>query len=161
MEMPIVRRKLNLLNHLKSLKNSLANEVFKEQVKNSWPGLAKECNDWCKYLEIPNITTNFVSKDDIDHAIKRKLEKELKAKMSKLSKLKENIYDSFERKDYISNKNVHGVICRLHTLICIGDRFDISYITCKLLILLKYIFHSAKFFRSVDRNIFHRVIKKF
>ena len=33
MEMRIVKRKLNLINHIKKSRNSLANEVFKEQIK--------------------------------------------------------------------------------------------------------------------------------
>ena len=58
------------------------------------------------YLELPNIPTNNVSNLDIDQAIHKKLEKDLKSKMPSLSKLKDNVFESFERKAYIENKNV-------------------------------------------------------
>ena len=49
-------RKLTFTNYLKNMPDeSLAGQIFHEQVKRGWPGLAQEARDICSELGLPNI----------------------------------------------------------------------------------------------------------
>ena len=55
MEGQVFKRKLQFINHLKRSEGSLANEIYKEQVANNWPGLSQEDD---KYVENRNSKNN-------------------------------------------------------------------------------------------------------
>ena len=114
-----------MLNHLRDLKNeSLAKQILNEQVKNKWPGLARECELICQELNIPNITKQCISKPEIIDAIKKEMKKELIGKMKNMSKLKDKTGESFERKQYLENK----VILEARTMF----RFRTGMYQCKM-----------------------------
>ena len=59
MKIRVWQAKVMLVHHIRRLdESSLANRMYKEQVKNIWPGLAKETEDLCDILciEIVNET---------------------------------------------------------------------------------------------------------
>ena len=58
MEGQVFKRKLQFINHLKRSEGSLANEIYKEQVANNWPGLSEEDDKICGKIGIPRITKN-------------------------------------------------------------------------------------------------------
>ena len=58
MEGQVFKRKLRFINHLKRSEGSLANEIYKEQVANNWPGLSEEDDKICGKIGIPRITKN-------------------------------------------------------------------------------------------------------
>ena len=94
MEFEIMKRKLNLVHHIKNLDdNCLAKEIYNEQIRNNWPGLTKECEEFCESLNIPNVITTEMTKgawkNKVKQAIKEKNSQNLKDKMDKYSKLEE------------------------------------------------------------------------
>ena len=59
MELRIAYRKLTFANAIKHLSDkSLAKQIWDEQVKNKWPGLAQESVEICKKLDLPNLVEN-------------------------------------------------------------------------------------------------------
>ena len=105
----VMKRKLNFVNSIKNLdENSLAKKIFDEQVKHSWPGLITECDELCDTLNLPRISSNTISRGDIDNAVRESNKDKLMNEMSNLSKLKDmKMKDEFEMQPYFSNKNVH------------------------------------------------------
>ena len=111
MENKIIKKKLNLIFHIKSLDDkTLAKQVYMEQIKNNWPGLTKEVEDICECLEIVNITktddeiTKYSWKKIVSKAVEKKNNKELKMKMEKYAKLDELKEETeCEIKPYLKN----------------------------------------------------------
>ena len=109
LELEIVKRKLNLIQHIKSLDQScLAKEVYDEQLRNNWPGLTQECIELCETLNIPNITTTEFTKGSwknrVNQAIKSRNTDILKKNMEQYSKLEEmKNEEKCEIKDYFKN----------------------------------------------------------
>ena len=53
----VIQRKLNFMVHLKKLKEKdLANQIFREQRSNGYPGLVKESRELCEQIGLPDIT---------------------------------------------------------------------------------------------------------
>ena len=51
LEYEVMKRKLNFINSLKNLDgDTLAKQIFDQQVKNKWPGLVMECDRLCDIL---------------------------------------------------------------------------------------------------------------
>ena len=75
MEAQVFKRKLRFINHIKQSEGTLANIIYKEQVKNKWPGLSKEGNHICELIDIPLITQNNISTSEFDRAVKAFCEK--------------------------------------------------------------------------------------
>ena len=83
MKYRIWTRKLIFVNTLKNMQDgTLAKEIFDEQVKRGWPGLAKEATTICQDLELPNIIVERIGKRNwesmVKKAAKEKHEEELK-----------------------------------------------------------------------------------
>ena len=52
-----------LIHHIRRLhKEALASEMYREQVRNNWPGLAREAEDICEQLGIQNVNETLLSK---------------------------------------------------------------------------------------------------
>ena len=102
-------RKLNLIYHIKSLDdNCIAKEVFNEQVKNCWPGLAKECSNFCEQLNIPDITQPDINipklswKNLVKKAVGKKNSDELKIDIAGYTKLEDmKDEEKCEMREYI------------------------------------------------------------
>ena len=109
MELEIMKRKLNLIQHIKNLDdNCLAKEIYNEQIRNNWPGLTKECEEFCEFLKIPNVITTEMTKgawkNKVKQAIREKNSQNLKDKMEKYSKLEEmRLEEKCELKSYFSD----------------------------------------------------------
>ena len=51
------------MNTLKNMhEQTLAKQIYDEQVKRDWPGLAKEAREICQELNLPDITKEKISK---------------------------------------------------------------------------------------------------
>ena len=103
-----MKRKLNLIHHIKSLDDScLAKEVYEEQLKNNWPGLTQECIEICDILDIPNVTTVELAKgawkNKVKKAVQNKNSNNLKKTMETYSKLDEmRLEEKCELKKYFT-----------------------------------------------------------
>ena len=82
-----------------------------EQERLQLPGLAKECKEICRELNLPNLMKEDVPcnqwKNMVKKACKEASEKDLTSKMSSMSKVKELAAEKFERKDYFNTQNIH------------------------------------------------------
>ena len=81
-----------------------------KQIENGFPGLAQECKQLIKELDLPDITEESIKqkvwKKLVKRAIVEKNEKELKKEIEKMSKVKEFSTEAFQRKDYFKNLNL-------------------------------------------------------
>ena len=112
MKFRIYARKLNFINAIKHQDSeSLAKQVYLEQVAHNWPGLARECQEICEQLKLPNILEENISipmwKTLVKKACKSEFEKQIKIEMKDKTKTKDIVNESFEFKKYLKNKNVH------------------------------------------------------
>ena len=56
MALRVKKEKVMMVKHVRELEDdSLARQMYEEQVKNSWPGLAKEAEEICKELYVENV----------------------------------------------------------------------------------------------------------
>ena len=107
MKYRIMKRKLNFINSPKNADDDfLAKQIYLEQVRNHWPGLATESSKLCEELNLPDITTDVVSRYDINRRIEEGNKKEIMEEMKKSSKMKGLADEDFERKPYLEHKNV-------------------------------------------------------
>ena len=79
----IWREKIMLIHHIRRLKEeALASEMYREQIRNNWPGLASEAEDICEELGIENVNETVLSKSQfsqlVDRAIVQKEDQMLK-----------------------------------------------------------------------------------
>ena len=114
MQNRIIQKKLNLINHIKSLDNeSLAKLVFNEQRKYGYPGLVTETQKICQSLGIPDITDEKKRdmkkrqwKEKIKKVVEKKNETELKDKIKDLEKLVIMKDESYEQKSYLAQMSL-------------------------------------------------------
>ena len=111
MKYRIWTRKLIFVNTLKNMpKGTLAKDVFDEQVKRGWPGLAREASDICKELAIPNIVREEVSKSKWEKIVKQaaidKHEEGLKEEVQSKTKLEGIKDEDLKRKEYFLQKSL-------------------------------------------------------
>jgi hypothetical protein len=112
MKLRIWKRKCMLIRHIKSMdSNTLAKQVYEEQVRYGWPGLAKEVSSICQELGIEDTNTTSGGKAAVKRALDTACEKlneiELKEKMgSKTLKLKS---EDCNLKDYMNYKSIKEV----------------------------------------------------
>ena len=89
----IIQRKLNLVVHIKKLKeDALAKQVYQEQLNHGWPGLVSEAQDLCKKINLPDITIERENeiknywKNNIRRAVEDFNGKELGKEMTQIGK---------------------------------------------------------------------------
>ena len=79
-----------------------------EQDRLELPGLAKECNEICSELNLPNLMQEDIPcnqwKIMVKKAFKEASEKDLRSEMCSMSKVKELAEEKFERKEYFKTK---------------------------------------------------------
>ena len=103
-------KKLLLVLHILSLdEETLARKVYKEQQQHSWPGLAKEAEEICKYLEIEDVNKTSLSKKEFKKLAKDACEKkdEDELRHSASSKSEGIMKDKYGKKEYFSKHNIH------------------------------------------------------
>ena len=69
MKQRIWKMKLLMARKILSQERSLAKEIYTEQLKNDWPGLANEVKEICREIGIDNINEKEVTKEELDDAI--------------------------------------------------------------------------------------------
>ena len=104
-------RKLTFTNYLKNMPDeSLAGQIFHEQVKRGWPGLAQEARDICSELGLPNIVKENIGKSKWESMVKKAVrevhERELKESVESKTKLEEIKNQGVKVKEYFSGRNI-------------------------------------------------------
>jgi hypothetical protein len=99
--------KLFLLKRILSQRDSLCKKVYEEGRAKGWPGLWEEVSRICTELKIPDINVTYVSKADIRKAVMDHHYKDLKAELSKSTKLEAIQEEDFTSvQGYFSDKSV-------------------------------------------------------
>ena len=72
MALRVKKEKVMMVKHVRELElDSLARQMYEEQVKNGWPGLAQETEQICKELYVENVNeTKKISRASIITIIK-------------------------------------------------------------------------------------------
>ena len=113
MKQRIWEKKLIFVNFLKSLSSeSLAKQIFDEQVKRGWPGLCREAQKICEELGLPNILKESINKNKWDSMVKKATrnnhEEELKAEVESKKKLEAIKEENMRRKEYFETKSLEN-----------------------------------------------------
>ena len=103
--------KLIFVNVLKNMpEGTLAKQIFNEQVKRGWPGLAREASIICKDLGLPNIIQEKIRKVKWEKMVKKaardKHEDELKLEVESKTKLEGIKDEDMKRKEYFHQKSL-------------------------------------------------------
>jgi hypothetical protein len=115
MQIRVQKAKLALLFHIKNLDDeSLAKQIYCEQLNSGWPGLLSECGEILKDWEVPNILreNSHLSKGQwktiINKEAKNQNEKMLKKMIEKGSKLEVMKNESYGKKAYLTEMSFHN-----------------------------------------------------
>ena len=127
MRLRIWKRKCLLIHHIKNMgEETLAKQVYLEQIENGWPGLSREVTMICEELGIEDVNSSKTEKNalrkELEKACRSKDEKDLKQKMGKKTeKLKD---EDCQRKNYMELKSLADVrsIFRVRTNMVEGFR---------------------------------------
>ena len=100
-----------LILHIRQLDpSSLAGQVYRTQVQNSWPGLAKEAALICKTLNIEDVNTTIIDNKKYRKVVTRVChvinEKWLRARTRGKTKSSRIIECPYGKKEYILNEKV-------------------------------------------------------
>ena len=99
--------KLLLAKKILSQERSLAKDIYKEQIKNDWPGLAAEVKDICEKVGVSNLNEEEVSKEELEDAIFYHNYKEMKLEMCGYKKLEAVKNDDFTKlPEYMNDKSL-------------------------------------------------------
>ena len=104
--------KIMLVMHIRSLEeNTLANQIYEEQKKMHWPGLATETYNICLELNIEDCNSTMVTKSEyrkiVIQACHRKNEEKLRAlARGKCDRIN---HEEYGKKQYLSKKNIFHV----------------------------------------------------
>ena len=114
MKFRIYKEKVMLVLHIRSLdKEALANEMYLEQLKNNWPGLARETEDICEYLGIEDVNKTGLSKSQyskvVESAIVYKEDEVMKSESVESSKMRTIRGERWGLKEYVKNENLYNV----------------------------------------------------
>ena len=104
-------KKLIFVNCLKNMHDeSLAKQIYSEQVRRSWPGLAKEASELCLILGLPNIVKEEVGSKKwetmVKNAVKEFHERKMKEEVGSKTKLEDIKHENVKLKEYFRGKNL-------------------------------------------------------
>ena len=107
----VEREKLMLVHHLKQMEEgSLARQVYDEQIRNNWPGLAEEARTICARLRLEDVNRTECSKNEFKEmilkAVRREDEVWMRDEMEGKTKTKDLVTGSCLIKDYFSCKSL-------------------------------------------------------
>ena len=110
----IWREKIMLIHHIRRLnEEALASEIYREQVRNNWPGLAREVEDICEQLGIENVNETVLGKTQfsklVDKAIVQKEDQMLKEESVNMEKMKVIRADEWGLKEYVRTGHLYSV----------------------------------------------------
>ena len=111
MKRRIWSRKLIFVNTLKNMpEQTLAKQIFNEQVRRGWPGLAREARELCQNLGLPDIVKEKIYKLKLENLVKKGVlenhEEELKKEVDSKSKLEGIKNEDMKRKEYFKQKSL-------------------------------------------------------
>ena len=90
------KEKLMYLMQLKRLEErSLALEIYQEQKKHGWPGLAKDVSEICEKLGLEDLNNTDISKEKVSEEIFYHHYKEMKEDIAKMAKLQDIKHEDF------------------------------------------------------------------
>ena len=103
-----------LAHHLRNLgSEALASEMYHEQVRNNWPGLAREAEEICEQLGIQSINKSVLSRKQfsqlIDAVLVQKEDELLKEGSVNKEKMKRISCDQWGMKEYVRTGNLYSV----------------------------------------------------
>ena len=104
--------KLMLVLHIRNLKeNTLAKQIYEEQKKLNWPGLAAESRAICLELDIEDCNSTNMTKYDYKQIVMRACHKKNEEKLRALGRGKcERIQiEEYGKKSYLQKKNIFHV----------------------------------------------------
>ena len=108
------KQKILLIHHIRRLEDTaLANMMYKEQVRNNWPGLAKEAENLCEKLNIEDVNTTSKSKTvytkELKNACKRLEDHMMKSETIGMEKMRMIREENWGVKDYVKNGSLWSV----------------------------------------------------
>ena len=114
MKLRVYREKLMLVHHLRTLDSeALASEMYSEQVKNNWPGLAREAEEICEHLGIQSVNKTLLNKKQfsqlIDTVLVQKENQILQEDSVNMEKMKIIRSEKWGLKDYVVAGNLYSV----------------------------------------------------
>ena len=114
MKIRVWQAKLMLIHHMRHLdESSLANRMYKEQVKNIWPGLAKETEDLCNILCIENVNETDLPKKMFYKIIKKACnifeDNALKCETQDMQKMRKIRVEKWGQKEYVKSGTLYSV----------------------------------------------------
>ena len=107
----VEKQKVMLIHHLKNLdQRTLARQVYDQQRRNNWPGLARECQGICERMGLEDVNETECMKKEfkrmLDAACKREDETEMRKEMEGKSKVKDISTESLNLKEYMKGKSM-------------------------------------------------------
>ena len=113
MELRVWREKVMLAHHLQGLgEDTLARQVWEEQVAQQWPGLAKEVDDICTQLGVESVTTTRLEvhqyRKVVTTACHRKNEENLRKASESIKKCERIASNNYGKQNYFSEKNLYS-----------------------------------------------------
>ena len=110
----IWREKLMLIHHIRRLKEeALASEMYREQIRNNWPGLAREAEDICEQLGVEDVNVTVMSKTQfsklVDRALVQKEDQILKEESENMEKMKVIRSEVWGLKEYVRTGHLYSV----------------------------------------------------
>ena len=109
MKQRIWKLKLMMARKILYQEGSLAHEIYEEQLKHDWPGLAKEVKEICEEIGVKNINEEDVSKEEVDDGIFYHNYKEMKLEICGYKKLEAIKNDDFtELPEYMNDKSLEN-----------------------------------------------------
>ena len=112
MSLRVWKEKVLLILHIRKLEhNTLAWQVYNEQKRNDWPGLAEDTKGICEKLSIEDCNITQISKENYVRILHQALHQKNEQNLRTLAKGKcERIsYEEYGRKEYVSKKNIFEV----------------------------------------------------
>ena len=114
MKLRVWREKIMLIHHIRSLEEeALAKTMYDEQVRNLWPGLAKEAEKLCEQLELEDVNKTELTKKmftkEVDDACKSMENVRMKDETSEMQKMRRIRDEDWGLKDYVKNGSLYSV----------------------------------------------------
>ena len=114
MELRIWKEKLLLVLHLRTLEEeTLAGWIYKEQIKNGWPGLAQEAKEVCEKLRIEDVNQTKLGKKEYMKLVSLALQVKDKENITKQAEGKEKCLristECYGKKNYITEAKIGDV----------------------------------------------------
>ena len=114
MGLRVWREKILLILHLRSLdEEALAARVYREQVANNWPGLAREGKSICEKLGIEDVNETNMGKKEFMEKVTKACQSKDEEMLKKYAEDKKKCYrmkeEKYGRKEYIQRHKINKI----------------------------------------------------